>query len=358
MARKEKLPANVSSFVDRHGKRRYRWRKSGRSAYLSAHPNSAEGQEELARLVTNLDARTEPRAAHGTVAWLAARYFTSPAFGGSERTKRVTRLILDKFVEEYGTYRIADFRFDHIETILARVAEPRVSDKGRKLGGPHAAINLRDRLRPLFAYAVRLKLLSNNPVEEALPPKAPRGGFYAWSEADIAQYRSVHGLGTKARLALEIFLWTAQRRSDACTFGRQHLVDGRFEYTQAKTGTTLWLPAAPQLLEAIAAMPIVGEETYLVTDYGKPFSRDGLGNKMRQWCDEAGLPRCTAHGLRKAAARRIAEQGGTNAQIKAVGGWKNDKEVATYTASADQARLAEQALSLSIAADLANQGSN
>jgi hypothetical protein len=65
---------------------------------------------------------------------------------------------------------------------------------------------------------------------------------------------------------------------------------------------------------------------------------------MREWCDQAGLPQCTAHGLRKALARRTADLGATQQQLKAVGTWSNDAEVATYVAGADQARLADTAL--------------
>jgi hypothetical protein len=81
----------------------------------------------------------------------------------------------------------------------------------------------------------------------------------------------------------------------------------RIQYTQAKGGKVLWLPAAPQLTAAIRAMPAIGMTTFLVTEFGKPFSKDGIGNKMREWCDQAGLPHCSAHGLRKAAARRAAD---------------------------------------------------
>lgn len=38
-----------------------------------------------------------------------------------------------------------------------------------------------------------------------------------------------------------------------------------------------------------------------------------IGNKMREWCDEAGLPQCSAHGLRKAGAAIAAERGATRA---------------------------------------------
>lgn len=57
---------------------------------------------------------------------------------------------------------------------------------------------------------------------------------------------------------------------------------------------------------------------FIVNGRGKPFTRKGFGNKFRDWCDEAGLSECSAHGLRKAAARRFAEPGCTNQQIKIV----------------------------------------
>ena len=65
----------------------------------------------------------------------------------------------------------------------------------------------------------------------------------------------------------------------------------------------------------------------------------GLGNKMREWCDEAGLPQCAAHGLRKAIARRTVAVEATQQQMKAVGGCKGDAEVATYVADAAQNSL-------------------
>jgi integrase len=182
-------------------------------------------------------------------------------------------------------------------------------------------------------------MIATNPAELAEGVKAPKGGLHPWSEAEIAAYRAKHPLGTKARLALEIMLWTGLRLGDAAKFGRGHIKGGIVRYAQAKTGKELVLPAAPQMLAAIKAMPMTGIETFLVTDYGKPFSVDGLGNKVRQWCDEAGLPHCTAHGLRKALARRTADLGATQQQLKAVGTWSNDAEVATYVKGADQARL-------------------
>lgn len=345
MPRKERLPPNVSSFVDRHGKRRYRYRGKGRAFYLREHPNSAAGKAELATKLAEQD-NPPSRYAQGTVGWTAQRYFASPAFTGSKGadTERNARRILEPFTERFATDRIADFRFDHIETILAEAAVQRIV-AGRKRGGPSAANNLRGELKPFFDYAFKLLAIEKiNPVTQAAKIKVPKGGFYSWTEADIAQYRARWPLGTAARLCAEIALWTWQRRADVSKFGPAQLRDGKFCYTQGKTGKELWLPAAPQLLAAIDAMPVVGTSSFLVNDYGRPFTVAGLGNKFREWCDEADLPRCTLHGLRKAGARRAAEHGASNQMLKGAGGWSGDAEVGLYTAAVEQERMAEQAL--------------
>jgi integrase len=359
--RKEKLPDNVSSFVDRHGKRRYRWRKGTRAAYLTAHPNTPEGRAELAAIIAGGTKPKLDRHTPGTVAWAAARYFVSTTFTGGKapQTQNNARAILDKFVADYGTQRIIDWRFDHIEAVLAKTATKRPNDKGRMIGGPSAAMNLKGELLPFFDYAFKLLgIEKQNPVAQAAPIAVPKGGFHTWTESEIAQYRKHHSIGTTARLALEIFLWTAQRRGDAATFGRKHLIDGTIEVTPAKTrnssGATISLTAAPQLLDAIAAMAVTGTDTYLVNDYGKPFTVAGLGNKMRDWCNAAGLPHCSAHGLRKAAARRAAEAGASNQGLKAIGGWTTDRQVAVYTAAVEQKHMAEQAMAPVIAFDRAN----
>ncbi len=356
--RKEKLPDNVSSFVDRHGKRRYRWRKGARSAYLTAHPNTKEGAAELAAIIAGIAAPKQDTHPHGTVAWAATRYYTSTTFTGTKapQTLHNARQILEKFVGEFGKDKIEHWRFDHIEAILAKAAIKTKNDKGRTIGGPSAAMNLRGELLPFFDYGFKLLgITKQNPVAQAASISVPKGGFHTWTELEIAQYRNHWALGTKARLALEIFLWTAQRRGDAAAFGRKHLIDGHIEVTPAKTknssGTKLNLTAAPQLLEAIAAMAVTGTETFLVNDYGKPFTVAGLGMRMREWCDAAGLPHCSAHGLRKAAARRAAEAGASNQELKAVGGWTTDRQVAVYTAAVEQKRMAEQAMAPVIAFD-------
>jgi len=145
---------------------------------------------------------------------------------------------------------------------------------------------------------------------------------------------------------MELVLWTDQRGIDAMHLGRQHIRDGRFALSQSKTGRDLRIKVAPQLLQAISAMKAedLGDMCFLVNAFGHPFSRKGFGNKMRQWCDEAGLPHCSAHGLRKATMRRMADLQMGNQSMKSVSGHTKDDEVARYTRDADQMRLADAAI--------------
>jgi integrase len=66
---------------------------------------------------------------------------------------------------------------------------------------------------------------------------------------------------------------------------------------------------------------------------------------MRQWCDEAGLPHCSAHGLRKAGATLAAENGASAHELMSIFGWPTIKEAERDTKNAEQRRLAPRAMS-------------
>jgi integrase len=100
------------------------------------------------------------------------------------------------------------------------------------------------------------------------------------------------------------------------------------------------IPVLPRLAEVIEKTKS-GHLTFLATEFGKPFSVAGFGNRFRQWCNEAGLENCSAHGLRKAAATRLAEAGATTQQIMAVTGHKSIGQVEVYTRDANRGALAD-----------------
>jgi|SRR6516165_3869549 integrase len=96
-------------------------------------------------------------------------------------------------------------------------------------------------------------------------------------------------------------------------------------------------------MQALAATPRTNL-TFLTTASGRPFSGPSFTNWFKKQCRLAGLPQCSAHGLRHAAATGAANSGCTAEEIKAITGHKSLSQVARYTRHADQQKLTGQAL--------------
>jgi integrase/recombinase XerD len=196
----------------------------------------------------------------------------------------------------------------------------------------------------MFKWALAEDRIPENPTLGVTRQKTSTTGYQTWSEQQIAQYRHRHPLGTMARLALELLLSTAARRGDVVRLWPQRAHDGIITFEQSKvkrTGETpIVIPLHPDFLEALNAMtpsklaPLNEVPPFLITTFGRPFkSAASFGNWFRQRCDEVGLSKgLSAHGLRKATARRLAELGCTTLQIAAVTGHATLSEVQRYTA--------------------------
>jgi integrase len=338
MGPRMKLPSYVHAFVDRHGKPRFYFRRTGFKKtplpglpwspdFMAAYQAALEGASpiEVGR----------KRCSPGTVAAAVASYFASASFASSlaPSTRSTRRRILERFREQHGDKRITTLGRVHIERMVET-----------KAATPGAALNFLVTLRALMRYAVTVGLRADDPTVGIRAPKYRSGGFYTWSEDDIAKFESRHPVGTRARLALALLLYTAQRRADIVRLGRQHLRDGVLSVRQQKTGTTLSIPLHPELKRVLDATPI-GNLSFLTVQSGKPLSVDGFSGWFRRMCRRAGLPPgAAAHGLRKAACRRLAELGCSANVIASISGHSSLREVARYTAAADQARMAQQAI--------------
>lgn len=354
--KKRRLPKYVTSFLDRHGKERFRYRRGGIDRTLPGPYNSPAFREALEAARQAMPAPMASRHIPGSWDELISLYYQGAAFQkAGEKRQHVARGIIENFREQFGRDLVVNCKPRHVEAILLAKKQKRQEGK-RTVGGPEAARALHKQLKRLFRHAMKLEWIVSNPAELAEGAGGKKGTRHTWTEAEIAQFRAHWLLGTKPRLALEIILWTGQRRGDACSLGPQHIKNNRIEWVAAKGEKPMVLPLAPQLKAAISAMPAVGIKTLLVSSIGKPFTVGGFGNWFRDQCVAAGLPdECRAHGLRKAIARRAAELEATQQQLKAIGGWEGDDEVTTYARKADQARLAESALARIIAWEQAEQ---
>jgi integrase len=328
-------PQYCNGFIDRHGKPRWYFRRAGfKKVPLPGLPWSPEFMAAYERALAGQPAPVgAERTIPGTLRALTVSYFASPEFRTTKPSTQYTyRNVIDRLCAEHGDKRVALLHREHVIKLLAARAHT-----------PGTANALRRSLRALMQHAVEIGLRSDDPARDVRKiPTAKGDGYHSWTEAEIAQFECRHPVGSRARLAFALLLYTGQRRSDVVRMGRQHINDGAICVRQQKTGREVWVPVH----EALA--PILGEAspnlTFLLTDQGKPYTAAGFGNWFRDQCRAAGLHGCSAHGLRKAAARRLAEAGCSTHEIAAITGHASLKEIARYTEAADRKRLAQSAM--------------
>ncbi|HWZ08961.1 MAG TPA: tyrosine-type recombinase/integrase, partial [Bradyrhizobium sp.] len=239
----------------------------------------------------------------------------------------------DRDGNEIGSKGVATLQREHVVKLMAALAEK-----------PESANLLRKVLRAMMTHAVESGLRADDPTRDVKAIRVKSDGFHSWTDAEIAQFEEHHAIGSRPRLALALLLYTGQRRSDVVTMGKQHIDKiGAIHVRQIKTGVVLAIPLHSDLKAIIAATPSE-HLTFLTTQFGKRFTAAGFGNWFREQCNQAGLPHCSAHGLRKAAARRLAEAGCTAHEIASITGHASLREIVRYTKAADQARLAVSAM--------------
>jgi integrase len=344
---KMRPPKFVQGFIDRHGVERYYFRRPGfPRVALPGAPRTAAFMEKYQEA---MEARPAPIGAHlvkaRSLRALAIEYYDSAAFRALKPiTQGVYRNIIDRFCKEtdkngqpYGDKSAVTLSSDTIE----RLMELR---KDR----PDSANGLRKVLREMMKVARKLGWRDDNPTSDVkkIRPKS-KSGFHRWTDAEIAQFEARHAVGTKARLALSLGLFTGQARQDCIAMGEQHITGGELYWirkkTEGKTGLELTIPIHPELRRIIDATPS-RHLTFLVTEFGAPFSAAGFGNWFRDRCNEAGLKHCSFHGLRKAAATRLIDAGSDVVEAAAVTGHASLKELQRYIETRDRKKAARRAM--------------
>jgi integrase len=342
-----KLPRYVHSFVDRHGKPRHYFRRAGfKKAPLPGLPWSPDFMATYERVMAGQPAAIGVgRVLPGSMHALAVGYYNSADFlGMKQNSQRVRRNIIEKFCREVdahglrnGDKRAALLQREHIVALMAARAAK-----------PESANGLRKALRALMQHAVACKVRADDPTQGVRRvPGRSKQGFHTWDESEIAKFEAKYPVGSKPRLALALGLYTGQARQDVIAMGRQHISNDTLNWVRKKTAHStaieLFIPVLPELRTILDATPS-GHLTFLTTAFGRPFTAAGFGNWFRDRLNAAGLPQCTFHGLRKAAARRLAEKGCTPHEIASITGHATLKEIERYTKAASRKQLAVSAM--------------
>lgn len=292
-----------------------------------------EYQAALAKLTAGIEPKAA-KAKKSTLGWLIDRYKASGEYAAlRESSREVKDRLLAEFVRNAG-----DVALKHIDR--AAIAKGRDDRRER---GPGAANAFLKTVSALFAWALDAGLVNDNPARgvKRLPP-ASAEGFHTWTEAEIESFESKWPIGTRQRLMLDVMINTGLRRADAARLGPEHVNGGMIGIIAEKNGIAISIPMTPALAESVRATTPAAAEAFVCKANGKRYTVESFGNDFADACRAAGVPG-SAHGLRKAAAVRLALAGATERQLMAVFGWTDPDMAARYTRAADRARLGMQA---------------
>ena len=232
-----KLPRFVHGFVDRHGKPRFYFRRPGfRRMTLRGLPYSPEFMRDYEAAMAEQPVPVGvDRARPGTMQAVALSYFASPEFRTlRQSTRRAYRWTIERLSREHGDKRAALLRREHIVRLMAAHADR-----------PATANALRMALRVMMRHAVELGLRDDDPTRDVRAIRVKSDGHHSWTDDEIEQFERHHLIGSRARLALALLLYTGQRRGDVLRMGAQHIRNDALYVKQEKTGVELIISAAP-----------------------------------------------------------------------------------------------------------------
>lgn len=360
---KDKHPG-VSSYMDRHGKTRWRYRANGRLVPLPA-PNERGFKEAYRAAVEGRNIRKAPvvtmpgAALPGTFGAAEKRLKASVKWlAHDDSTKFKNSRLIEEFLglrvvpDHPLTWRdvpVKNLRRVHVEELL-----------GHFIATPHKAKHLLVAIRKLVYVAMRLDWIAIDPTA-AVEWRPAYTGWKAWPHEAMQKFEQRWPLGTAARTCYGLALWLGNRRGDVADLRwdqrvtRKVMIDGQerhfdgFDIVQAKNknrtgGKRLFVPITPMLGEILGAADKRGE-TVLVTAYGQPFSSKSLTGSMAHWCKLAGLAKgLTLHGLRKSLGVYLAEAEASTRQLMDVLGHDDIDHAELYSREASQVRLAVQGM--------------
>ncbi|QKC65911.1 integrase [Mesorhizobium loti] len=272
-------------------------------------------------------------APQSSMRWLVDRYYESGRYSKMKpNTQRNHRLMLESVCKNGGD---RSFRNSTSADIMAGVV--------RREATPRMAATYVSVMRAVFDFAKDSGWIAVNPVGIDIKARQEKSdGYHTWTVEEVERYQERHPVGTQARLAMDIFLFTGLRRSDAVTLGHQHVRGGVLSIRAGKNGAEITIPLLAPLRASIEAAE-TGDLIFLFNSRKQPWKSNSFGYWFADRCIEAGIIKGRAHGLRKAGATIAANNGATPFELTAMYGWSSTKMAEVYTRKADRVKLAERA---------------
>lgn len=349
----------VSDMTTRHGKIRWRLRRSGKKdVMLPGVPHTAEFDEAYQNAILGRTAPIVPLPGAASPRSLRAAYrlmrATNEWLALDEKSRTRYQQTIERILATptgpktvLSDGPVEELKRGHVKTILAKFRDT-----------PHMERIVLICLRKLIMVAIDEEWIEVDPTYKMT--RSPKtDGHRAWTAEIMAKYEAKWRVGTRQRTAYALALWLGNRVSDITRLrwdhqttkhiaadGEIHAVDG-FEFVQfkgRKRGKKLFLPMTPMLEQELAPLSR-GTETVLVSSRGGAYTDGSLSTRMADWCRDAGIePGYSMHGLRKALGVKLAEADASTRQLMEMLGHNNIAYAELYSREASQTRLAVQAM--------------
>ena len=355
----------ASTYRDRHGKTRWRFRRKGETKSLPGNPGDpkfdarywalVEGRENQPAPVVAMPGRALPET-FGAAWRLVKRSAEWKEFEPATKAKN-DRLADEFLLSEvtdgagvvWGDIRVSDMKRRHVKALLADHSET-----------PHKAKHLMTTLRKMIYAALDEEWIEVDPTYK-VKWRPQYEGWAAWTPAALKTFEARWPIGSTPRLVYALALWLGNRRSDIATVdlsqicSRTVLIEGEartvhgfaFQPTKGRKRRgerELFIPITPMLDECLKAIDRK-EGSVVLTAYGEPFSAKSLTGRMADWTKAAGLASGhTLHGLRKTLGKMLAEGGASTRQIMDTLGHDDIEHAELYTRAAEQVRLSTEGM--------------
>ena len=325
-------PPHLHKETSRHGKTVWYVREGkGPRIRIKAAYGTLEFDEAYQDALNGKSPRPADKAVKGSLEWLWMLYRQTGAWTELSLATRKQRENIMRGVLKTGGNQP-----------LSKITSKAI-DQGIERRKAFAGRHFLDTMRGMFKWAVGAQHISADPTMGKKVRKPKTRGFPEWTEEELEQYERYWPLGTRERVMFGVFCFTGLRRGDAARLGRQHIRNGVIaldtEKSQGQMRVTI--PVLPELADIIAAGPI-GELSIIASKKGQPLRKEVIGNLFKQACEAAGIFGKSAHGIRKAAATRAANNGATEKTLDAIFGWEGGDMAKLYTKTADRKRLAAE----------------
>ena len=214
--------------VDRHRNVRLYFRRKGHAKIrLPGLPGSDKFMAAYSAALASSEQQQPPRlqrANRGSFGFVCRAYYAGAAFKSLDAsTQAWRRRALDAICVKHGDKPVAQMSAKHVRML-----------RDEKAAFPGAARNWLKALRALFRWAVEKDEAPHDPTIGVKAIAYVTKGHHSWTLEEVETYERRHPLGTNARLAMAILLYTSWRREDAVRLGPQYVRDGRIKYRQAK----------------------------------------------------------------------------------------------------------------------------